>query len=138
MIMMMNTGEWHPITETKDYHIEPALMQRFIQLSRDNCLETLEQALTAEEQKQHAILMTLPQERWLQYAATLDSDSVVQLIRFFTKVEDLPGWEAGADSPVIWLHKALKQRGEKLSREQLLWIKANSRNHFLPNGPLAL
>jgi hypothetical protein len=30
----------------------------------------------------------------------------------------------------------LRQRGEKLSRDMLLWIRANTDNRFIPNGGL--
>jgi hypothetical protein len=67
----------------------------------------------------------------------LGDGEIEALIRFFTLAEArLPNWEAGAQSPVIPLAAVLRQRGAwppALSR----WIRAESRNRFLPWGSLA-
>ncbi|WP_101759989.1 hypothetical protein [Oceanicoccus sp. KOV_DT_Chl] len=73
---------------------------------------------------------------WFHVASTLSDEQLQHLMRFFTVAESLPGWEAGDNSPVIWLGKVLKQRGTGISRELVLWIKANSSNQFLPHGAL--
>lgn len=73
---------------------------------------------------------------WKLRATSMGTSDLVSLIRLFTLAEDqLPGWQAGAKSPVIALARALRQRGE--FPEQLTsWIKANTGNKFLPYGSL--
>ena len=80
--------------------------------------------------------MQLDKEQWFDAARTFNDDEIVHLMRFFTVAEQLPGWEAGANSPVVWLGKILKQRGTGIDRELVLWIKAHSDNQFLPHGAL--
>ena len=72
---------------------------------------------------------------WRQAAVGLGSDEIVALIRLFTLGERLPGWEAGARSPVVPLVAALKERGE-YPQDLTAWIKANTGNRFLPYGSL--
>jgi hypothetical protein len=50
--------------------------------------------------------------------------------------ENLPGWEAGADSPVIPLAKILRQRGARLDKPLLQWLREVNKNRYLPYGPL--
>ena len=72
---------------------------------------------------------------WGDAATTLTDEQIVELIRLYTQAESLPGWEAGAASPVIPLAKTLKSRGV-YPAELTRWIKANSDNRFLPYGSL--
>ena len=62
--------------------------------------------------------------------------TIASLIRFFAVAENLPGWEAGAESPVIPLAKVLRKRGVRLDKELLQWIREVNENRFLPYGPL--
>jgi len=73
---------------------------------------------------------------WAAAASRLVEDDLQALIRVFTKGEkEIPGWEAGAKSPVIPLVRELKKRGA-FTAELSSWIKANSDNRFLPHGSL--
>ena len=72
---------------------------------------------------------------WSAAAASLDSARLLALVRFFTLAERLPGWQAGARSPVIPLVAELKKRGE-MPADLQAWIKANTDNRFLPYGSL--
>jgi hypothetical protein len=73
---------------------------------------------------------------WLAAAKTLGEDDLRALVQVFTRGErDIPGWEAGAKSPVIPCVRELKARGAFTS-ELSAWIKANSNNRFLPHGSL--
>ena len=81
--------------------------------------------------------MRLTLAPWQEAVADLSNEELIALIRFFTVVEErISGWDAGAESPAIWINKVLRQRGEKLSVETLRWIRANSSNRFIPNGGL--
>jgi hypothetical protein len=89
------------------------------------------------EDRQQSYLMRLPAQQWLEESQAWSDAQLWQLIQFFTLAEmQLPGWDAGADSPVIPLSKALRQRGAPLNREQLLWIREHTDNRYLPYGPL--
>lgn len=82
-------------------------------------------------------LSGLPATQWLDEAAHWNDEQIWGLIRFFTLAEaQLPGWQGGAESPVIPLAKSLRQRKSPLAREQLLWIRQHSDNRYLPYGPL--
>ena len=81
--------------------------------------------------------MKLTAHDWQEALAPLGEGALLQLVRFFTLIEQqLPHWHGGDKSPVIWISRLLKKRGTPLSREMVLWIKANSDNRFLPNGPI--
>lgn len=133
----MSVGAWEPdktAANSAEITIDRELLQRCITAVQSS--SSLEGALSAQDQ-QSSSLMRLPAQRWLEESEAWDSEPLWQLIRFFTLAEmQLPGWDAGAESPVIPLAKALRQREAPLSREQLLWIKQNSDNRFLPYGPL--
>ena len=133
----MSIGSWDPKhTAPGKYRIDAASLARFVALSHDDQLEVLTHTLSDDEKQRHAAIMKQPAEDWRHVAQSLSDDEIVHLIRFFTLAEHLPGWEAGDTSPVIYLNRALKSRGSQLPREILFWIKANSSNRFLPNGPL--
>lgn len=72
---------------------------------------------------------------WVAAAQSLASDDLLALIHFFTLAESLPGWEAGARSPVIRLAAELKKRDE-YPAQLTAWIKSHSDNRFLPYGSL--
>ena len=72
---------------------------------------------------------------WKAAAVELDSARLIALVRFYTLAERLPGWEAGARSPVIVLAAELKKRGD-YPDDLTAWIKANTDNRFLPYGSL--
>ena len=133
----MSIGSWDPqaVQSSEHYHIELSLLRRFIHISVEGQLDNIAQLLSAEEQQQHAAIMQLDKQAWV-VAEALDDNEIEQLMRFFTVAEQLPGWDAADQSPVIWLGKCLKQRGSGINRELVLWIKAHSDNKFLPNGPL--
>ena len=65
----------------------------------------------------------------------LDAVQLLALIRFYTLAESLPGWEAGARSPVIPMVAELKKRGE-YPADLGVWIKERTDNRFLPYGSL--
>lgn len=133
----MSIGSWDPTGECTDkLSISPSQLQRFIELSRSDLLEALPSQLSAEE-RDLAHIMRWEPEVWREQLVTVGNDDLVHLIRFFTRAEMLlPGWEAAELSPAITISKLLRERGAKLDREMLAWIRANSSNRFIPNGKL--
>ncbi len=134
----MALGTWDPDAEqaAADIHIDLHQLQRFIEWSKAGQLDQLASLLRGDERQTLSGLMHLDASHWNQVAASHSDDDLLQLIRFFTSAENLPGWEAGETSPVIPLAKTLRQRGVKLDQELLHWIRASNQNRYLPYGPL--
>lgn len=134
----MSLGSWDPAAESAAHQIQidPAILDRFIGYSRNEQLSQLEQLISGDENQVLAGLMKIDHDVWLAAAAALPADEVLQLIRFFAVAENLPGWEAGSKSPVIPLAKTLRQRGTRLDKALLQWLREVNDNRFLPYGPL--
>ncbi|MFA7554030.1 MAG: hypothetical protein WCY88_07250 [Spongiibacteraceae bacterium] len=134
----MSLGSWDPDAEQDkaSFQLDLELLKRFIAISQTNQLDQLNKLLSTTEQQIYSAIMQTEQAQWSAITTDLTEAQLVQLMRFFTVAEKLPGWEAGANSPVIYLGKILKQRGIGINRELVLWIKAHSDNQFLPHGPL--
>lgn len=134
----MSLGNWDPTPAQgqQPFKADAERLQRFIALSQNDLLTDLSKQLSSDEQQTQANLMQLDQKAWAVLAQPLNDDDIEQLMRFFTMAETLPGWEAGANSPVIWLGKELKKRGTGINRDLTIWIKANSDNRYIPHGAL--
>ena len=134
----MSIGSWDPAAESAAYHqqIDPDTLARLIAYSREGKLEQLEQLIAGEDSQVLAGLMQIEHGAWLEAAENLQEDDLLDLIRFFAVAENLPGWEAGAKSPVIPLARVLRNRGRRLDKALLQWLREVSDNRFLPYGPL--
>jgi hypothetical protein len=133
----MAIGSWTPEKEKDTLSIDTQWLQQCIALSRSDKLELLPAPFSEQEQQKYAVFMRVAPEQWQAAVADFSNDELVDLIRFFTRADKLiSGWDAGKESPAIWINKALRKRGEKLSRDMLLWIRANTDNRFIPNGGL--
>jgi len=135
----MSVGSWNPEGDTQNpsFKIEVNVLHEFIALSEQDQLAALKVALPEALQTQQSPLMTLSKEAWIAAAEAFSNEQLLHLVRFFTLAEmQLTGWEAGAESPVIWIVKVLRRRKAAPSKEFLLWLKANSDNRFIPNGAL--
>lgn len=91
--------------------------------------------LSAAEVSDLARLARHPEADWEAPLASLDSDTLLALVRLYTLAEALPGWEAGAKSPVIPMAAELRRRGD-YPEALTAWIKSNTDNRFLPYGSL--
>lgn len=133
----MSLGSWDPDADKAAASIEisVAQLQEFIGWSRNDQLNQLESLLGYRSQSLSG-LMHLQSEVWHAPLADLSDDELLHLLRFFAVAESTPGWEAGAQSPVIPIAKTLRQRGNKLERETLLWLREVNSNRYLPYGPL--
>ena len=134
----MSTGSWDPGAGMADSSIElqSDLLRQLIGYSRDGQLEQLSAVLSSEEKQQWAGLMQIDHSRWSAAAETLPDEDILHLIRFLAVAENMPGWEAGPGSPVIPLAKTLRQRGKRLDKPLLQWLREVNDNRFLPYGPL--
>lgn len=83
--------------------------------------------------------MKQPRSQWQPVLESLETETLIDLVRFFTLAEQRwAGWEAGDKNPAIWICKVLKPRGAFPDAELTRWIKDNTDNRFLPYGnPLA-
>ena len=72
---------------------------------------------------------------WKAAAGSIESAPLIALVKLFTLAERLPGWEAGARSPVIPLVAELRKRDE-YPADLTVWIKSHTDNRFLPYGSL--
>ena len=134
----MSLGSWDPTADAAAHalQIDPATVQRFIGYAREDQLSQLEQLISGDENQVLAGLMKVEHSAWLGTAETLSEEDLLHLIRFFAVAENLPGWEAGATSPVIPLAKTLRKRGVRLDKPLLQWLREVNDNRFLPYGPL--
>jgi hypothetical protein len=134
----MSLGSWDPTVESSDTALllQPDLLRRFIEYDREDQLEELPQLLSEEEKQRLAGLMKVDHNTWRATAEPLPDTELIHLIRFFAMAENLPGWEAGAESPVIPLAKILRKRGTRLEKTLLAWLREVNDNRYLPYGPL--
>lgn len=134
----MSLGTWEPGAETAAVQAtaDDETIARLIGYSQDQQLDCLEALIPDSERQRLAGLMKLDGAAWMAAAASLSDGQLLHLIRFFAVAENLPGWEAGPGSPVIPLARTLRQRGKRLDKSLLQWLREVSDNRFLPYGPL--
>ena len=133
----MGVGVWKPgkgegpgAGGTPARQVDEALIRLFLELAQQESLE--KSSLEAAGVAGAGWVMRLEAGAW-DAAEALDDESLVLLVRLFTRIEALPGWDAGKRSPVIPLVRLLKAR-EAFSADLRKWIKANSDNRYLPYG----
>ncbi len=134
----MSLGSWDPDADkaSQKLSVDVTLLQQFIAFDRNQQLEQLSKLLSPEHQQQYAPLMQMDKSLWFSLGDDLSEGELEALMRFFTIAEQLPGWQSGDNSPVIWLAKVLKKRPGGMNRELLLRIKAHTNNQYLPHGSL--
>lgn len=128
---MSDVGTWDPGDRV-------TLSERHLDCVRRGSthLEEPDFGLDEAELRVLAPVMSLDAEQWEAAARKQDIPELVAWIRFFTLAEArLPGFEAGAKSPVIPLARVLRERGA-YPEGLTAWIKAHSDNRFLPHGSL--
>lgn len=133
----MPVGNWDPKLEQGKYEVDTQTLKRFISFADNKQLDQVQKLLSPHEQQVYGAMMKLHPDSWTSKAEHFSDAEITSLMRFFTVAENLPGWESGDKSPVIWLGKVLKQRGTGISRDLVLWIKNHSNNQYLPHGPIS-
>lgn len=134
----MSLGTWDPSLASSNAEnlLSADTLDRLIGYDRENQLHQLDELLSSDEQQRLAALMKVDHEAWRGVAEPLADAAVIHLLRFFAVAENLPGWEAGAQSPVIPLARILRKRGARLDKPMLQWLREVNDNRFLPYGPL--
>jgi hypothetical protein len=129
----MSVGVWKPGEGAESRVVDPAVLDRFSLLANGLSGAVDAGMLDVAELASESWVMTAGPAAW-GATGTLDSDTIISLIRLFTLVEEqVSAWEAGNKSPVIPLVKILKERGD-FEAELRKWIKSNTKNRYLPNG----
>jgi hypothetical protein len=130
----MTIGVWQPAKADAEKGLSLDDLKAYAVLT-DGALENLATSLSAAQIGGDGRLMRLDEAPW-QVATALNDEELVNLVRFFTLAErQLPGWDGGKQSPVIYLVRILKQR-EAFTPVLRQWVKANTDNRYLPNGAL--
>ena len=133
----MPIGEWQPENSAQQTTIDTEKLEALIAISQRGELLELADQLGDDDQQWLAFAMHAVRDTWLQAADALSNDKLVHLMKALAIAEmNIPGCSVAEKSPVIYLNRLLKQRGDSLVREDLLWIKQHSNNRFLPNGPV--
>ena len=128
---MVDVGVWQP----DDVPLNSVTLVRLSEAA--DSLEKPDLGLTADERAGWGSLMKLPADVWLPLLAAEPDERLVRIAKSLTVAEmRLPGWEAGARSPVITIVRELKRRGS-YPKDLTAWIKAHTTNRFLPYGSLA-
>ena len=135
----MSTGTWEPggtvLPDSEDLLAAAALWRELG--GGEPSAEVLEEALASPLRERLRAAMQAPRGALEETIAGLDVASAEQLVRLFTVLEALPGFEAGARSPVIPLARHLKTQldGEAFA-ELVRWVRAHTENRFIPHGSL--
>lgn len=134
---MSKIETWSPNQKQEELQqpIDQTALNKFINISKANKLNELEQQLDSAAIAQHQPLMKKHKSTWEDATKPLTTEELVHLVKFFTVAEmQLSGWEAGSKSPVVWICRALKSRNAFPDSELTAWIKKNTDNKFLPYG----
>ena len=127
----MSVGLWDPDSDKQSgIVVEEEVIDSFLALPKNQyiSLQDLERLGLDSERG----VMRLGVDAW-QLAKDRSVNELDHLIRVFTLVEALPGWAAGAKSPVIAFVKILKSKGQ-FGPNLRKWIKSNTDNRYLPYG----
>jgi hypothetical protein len=128
----MTVNTWQPAAPLA---LSSALLEQLLAVLPKQELTDLKNQVTGSDIAPFIALMKSGGQAW-EIAEILADEDIKRLIIFLTLAEQqLTGWEAGKLSPVIDLVRILKQR-EAFHPELRKWIKANTDNRYLPNGPV--
>lgn len=133
----MSTNTWTPDAELNKQitQISTEELMSYIKIGKSAEIEKLIGQLNKKNISAITPLMKQDISFWQSHCLTFSNDDVIALIRFFTIAEEKHSQLfAGKDSSVIALNKFLKSRNEKLSKDDLTWIRKNSSNRYIPNG----
>jgi hypothetical protein len=129
----MSIGTWEPGSKKSVDIVEHEKLMELLSCFQSADPEKLSESMSATQVQTNAGLMSLSEESW-QSCDLFADEELEPLVRFFTLAEmQLPGWDSGAKSPVIYLVKVMKKRGS-FTPEFRKWIKKNSDNRYIPNG----
>ncbi len=127
----MSVGLWEPNSDKRSgVVVGEEVIDSFLALPKNQYISLQDLEKLGLDSRQS--VMRLGVEAW-QLAEDRSVDELNQLIRVFTLIEALPGWDAGEKSPVIAFVKILKAKGQ-FGSDLRKWIKSNTDNRYLPYG----
>ena len=127
---MAGVEVWQP----DDTPLNSPALSRFVEASK--FIDEPMLGLSSVEIEKWASVMKRTAHEWASALTNESEPRLISLVKFFTLAEmRLPGWEAGARSPVIRIVAELRRRNA-YPKDLTAWIKANSTNRFLPYGSL--
>lgn len=127
----MSVGVWEPKKPTS---VEPEKLRQWLEIFRGADPDDLPASLSEDAIQADAVFMKLDESAW-QAAEQLNDNELEDLIRFFTLAEmQVPNWQGGETSPVIYLVRVLRARNA-FKPELRKWIKRHTDNRYLPYGP---
>jgi hypothetical protein len=110
-------------------------LKKIIAIGQAENIETLVEQLPKLDIDTLTPVMKQNIEYWHSQITTFHRSDIIALIRFFTLAEEKHSQLfAGKQSPVIALNKWLKLQKMPLNKDELLWIKNNTSNRYIPNG----
>ena len=135
----MSIEQWEPSSGSEsNKNLDPSFILSFlIQLENKSAeeIKAYTKGLSEEKLLTFTSFIKADEVFWLESFTSLSEQELKSLIFFFSIAESChTALEAGNESAVIALNKLLKQQKNKLSKEELLWIRSNSNNRFIPNG----
>lgn len=129
----MSLGVWEPGKKPAVEGIGADALARYVDIFTTADLDNLAASLSPDDIQQGAAMMRQEAAYWAA-ADDLADAALISLAQFFTLAEmQLPGWEGGKQSPVIYLVQRLKAR-DAFTPELRRWIKKNTDNRYLPHG----
>ena len=136
----MSTEQWQPESEKNDNAVDFSIVESLIGQISDSSQEQillLVQQLKIEQQQDLIPLMQIKQELWIEKYQHLNASQCKNLIFFFSAAESVyASLIANEHSPAIAFNQLLKNMQQKLSQQELLWIRSNSQNRYIPNGKI--
>ena len=135
----MVTGSWDPQqgVAPQKADIDPQWLRRFIEWADTGRLDELPGLIDDHHRHVLGRWMQADPTDWERTASSFSDEQLIALIRFLTVAEmKIPGWRCDEKSPAIAIAGLLKQRGRRLDRDLLRWIRNNSDNRYIPHGPV--
>ncbi len=127
---MADVGVWQP----QEVPLDSITLARLSDVA--DSLDEPDLGLSAGQVLNWAALMKLPDDVWTPLLEQEPDSRLIRLVKALTVAEmRLPGWEAGARSPVITIVRELRRRNA-YPKDLTPWIKAHTTNRFLPHGSL--
>ena len=127
---MVDVGVWQP----DEVPLNAATLARLAAVA--DLLDEPTLGLSEQEVARFAVLMKYRSDDWSPLLTNETDTQLIRLAKLFTVAEmRLPGWDAGARSPVIRIVAELRRRNV-YPKELTAWIKAHTTNRYLPHGSL--
>jgi len=136
----MTIESWSPNEQHSADNVSAEQVNALLAIIGEKDRKALQDFMHGDIKDELAEFVNLKQKsamQWQESLTAIDNNQALSILYFFVLAEKaFDAFHAGEKSSVIGIYKILKKRGFKLSKEELQWIKTNSDNRFLPNGPV--